>query len=225
MIPRALPPALAGALACLAALHLLGWRPASDVPHYPRVQVDSAAVVQGEPSPEPGRLDRITRPVSRPEVVATAPGAAAGDVAGFCGAAGWSPPGATPPLPEIATKGTVPPTVSAPTAATQPRSGIPSALTVQPQSLLRSATIGRRTTDVWGVSSSGDLWRSTHRARPPVSIRVAGDSAVVQGYRGWWVRALAPVALCGAGGWLGVETGSRIPVVAGCGIGVYVAVR
>jgi hypothetical protein len=217
-------PALAGALACLAALHLLGWRPASDLPHYPRVTVDSAAVVQGEPSPEPGRLDRITRPVSRPEVVATAPGAARGDVAGFCGAAGWILPGATPPLPETATTGT-PPTVSAPTAATGPHSGIPSALRVQPQSLLRSATIGRRTTDVWGVSSSGGLWRSTHRARPPVSIRVAGDSAVVQGYRGWWVRALAPVTLCAGGGWLSIETGSRVPLYAGCGLGVYIAVR
>lgn len=229
---RHLSPALLGALATLAALYLLGWRPGSDLPHYPRVIADSASVVQGEPSASPGVIDRITRPVSRPEVVATAPGAATGDVAAFCGAAGWSPPGATPPLPETATEETAIPTVSAPAAATptmpaRPHSGIPPALRVQPMpvALARSGRTTHRVTDLWLASSTGDLIRSTHRVRPPVTWRADGDSVIVQGSRTWWVRPLGSLALCAGGGWIGAELGSVAPVVVGCGIGVAVAVR
>lgn len=223
-IPRGIIPALAGALLSHGALYLLGWRAPSDTPHYPRVQVDSATIVQHEPTPEPGRMQQITRPVSRPDVVATAPGAAAGDVAAFCVAAGWSPKSD-----EKRTTPTVPVTKAAPavTKAADAATTLPPALQVQqlPQSLIRSGTIGRRTTDLWGVSSSGNLWRASYQVRAPINFRVAGDSVVVQGARFWWVRPLGGIALCGAGGWIGAEVGSRVPVVAGCGAGAWIAVR
>lgn len=213
-------PALLGAALAVLALHLLGWGPRSSVPTFPAVIVDSAQVVRGEPTASPGLVERVVRPVAKAEVRATAPGAAAGDVLAFCASAGWNPPGAPAPVPEDTTHSPVPAS-----ALPTPPSGIPPALHVPAVSLIRSAAIEWRTTDVWGVSSSGALWRSTHHARPPVSIRAVGDSVIVQGSRLWWVRPVGSVALCAGGGWLGAETGSVVPVAVGCTLGAAVAVR
>lgn len=228
IIPRGIFGTVVGAILMLAALNLLGWGPAPRGPAYPVVQVDSAAIVQDEPDAEVGIIERVTRPVRRPDVVATAPGAAMGDVRALCSAAGWILPGPLPaPDPEIPTAGVSPDAPKPTPALPRPPSGIPPALRPQmpPVALARSGTVGWHETELWLVRSDGALVRQTHSARPPVSWRLDGDSAIVQGSRFWMLRALAPVALCAGGGWLALEMESALPLAAGCGVGVAIAVR
>ncbi|HWV58316.1 MAG TPA: hypothetical protein VNZ57_12755, partial [Longimicrobiales bacterium] len=78
--------------------------------------------------------------------------------------------------------------------------------------LIRSGRVGLRETELWLVRSSGDLVRESYRVRPPLTFRAAGDSVVVQGSSLWWLRPLASIGLCAAGGYAGVRTESTIPV-------------
>lgn len=212
---------------------------------YRDVVADSAVIVGGEPDADVGLLERVAHPVARPEQRATAPGAAAGDVARFCLAAGYTlptgrsapgepapgpaggvPPGASPSSssPELAGTPTAPAHAAAPS---EPPSGLPPALRPDPVAiaLIRSGRVGLRETELWLVRSSGDLVRESYRVRPPVTFRAAGDSVVVQDARFWWLKPLATIGLCAAGGYAGVRTESTIPVVVGCGLGAAIAVR
>jgi len=91
--------------------------------------------------------------------------------------------------------------------------------------LVRSGRVGLRETELWIVRSSGDLVRESYRVRPPLTFRVAGDSVVVQDARFWWLRPLAAVGVCAAGGYAAARTESAVPVAVGCGLGVAIAVR
>src|SRR5690606_40158209 len=117
-------------------------------PLYTDVQVDSAAIVAGEPEIEAGIVERILHPRVEPEVRATAPGAAAGDVAAFClaagyversapgprppGEAGGIPPGPSSPVPDPEVRQLPPPAADPAAAPLPPPSGLPHALRVQP---------------------------------------------------------------------------------------------
>lgn len=213
---------------------------------YRDVVVDSAVIVRGEPDADVGLLERIAHPVARPEQRATAPGAAAGDVARFCLAAGYVPPStdrSAPGDPASGPAGGVPPGVSLPSphpelagaptapapaaAPSEPPSGLPHALRPEPETvaLIRSGRVGLRETELWLVRSSGDLVRESYRVRPPVTFRVDGDSVVVQDARFWWLKPLATIGLCAAGGYVAVRAETAIPVAVGCGAGVVIAVR
>lgn len=207
---------------------------------YRDVVVDSADIVRGEPDAQAGLLERLTRPVARPEQRATAPGAAAGDVRAFCLAAGYQPatsdrsaPGEPAPGPA----GGVPPDGSdfstgnqehppAP-SPTPPTPRLPHGLQPDPATvaLIRSGRFDGGTLVLWAVTSAGDLRRETFRVRAPFQFAMAGDSAAVQGYRFWWLKPAASIGLCAAGGYLGARTESAIPVAVGCGLGAAIAVR
>lgn len=249
-IHRLAGPAL-GALLTLVALYLLQcWSPGPRPPAYTDVQVDSVTIVAGEPDADAGLLEGLVRPRAEPTVRATARGAAAGDVASFCLAAGYalpdpdrSAPGFAPPgpaggdpagdalpYPYPETAGPPPPTAtSAPAAAPRwPPSGLPPALLPRPPAIAlgaRSGTVGRRQSEFWLPTSSGDLVRETFAVRPPFQFRVDGDSLVVRGSRFWWVRALAPVALCAGGAGFSLQLDSPLPAAAGCALGAVIAIR
>jgi len=229
-----------GALLTLAALYLV--RGPGPHPLYTDVQVDSAAIVAGEPELEAGIVERILHPRVEPEVRATAPGAAAGDVAAVCVAAGYVqrsapgprppgeaggvPPGPASPDPDPEVRQLPPPAADPAAAPLPPPSGLPPALRVHPVALgVRSAVVGRRQSEFWLPLSSGDLVRETYRIRPPYTFRVDGDSLVVRGTRGWWIRELAPLALCAAGAWGSVEVDSPVPAAVGCGLAVAIELR
>lgn len=234
--------AVLGALLTAAALDLLGWvGPGPRPPAYTAVEVDSAAIVAGEPELEAGIVERILHPRVEPEVRATAPGAATGDVAAFCAAAGYVqrsapgprppgeaggvPPGPSSPVPDPEIR-QIPPAAEPAAASVPPPSGLPPALRVQPVALgVRSAVVGRRQSEFWLPLSDGSLVRETYRIRPPYTLRVDGDSLVVRGTRGWWIRELAPLALCAAGAWGSLELDSPVPAAVGCGIAVAVELR
>jgi len=232
--------AVLGALLTAAALYLV--RGPGPRPLYTDVQVDSAAIVAGEPELEAGIVERILHPRVEPEVRATAPGAAAGDVAAVCLAAGYIPrsapgprppgdaggvpPGPSSPDPDPEVRQLPPPAAEPAAASVPPPSGLPPALRVQPVALgVRSAVVGRRQSEFWLPLSDGSLVRETYRIRPPYTLRVDGDSLVVRGTRGWWIRELAPLALCAAGAWGSVELDSPVPAAVGCGIAVAVELR
>ena len=246
MIPRAFALGIGAVVCILLGAWLRGcWAPAPAVV-YPDVVVDSAELVRGEPDAEAGLLERVTRPVARPEQRATAPGAAAGDVARFCLAAGYQPatsdrsppgehapgpaggvpPGASPSSssPELSGAPSAPAHAAAPS---EPPSGIPPALRPDPVAiaLIRSGRVGLRETELWLVRSSGDLVRESYRVRPPVTFRADGDSVVVQDARFWWLKPLATIGLCAAGGYVAARTESAVPVAVGCGLGAAIAVR
>lgn len=94
-----------------------------------------------------------------------------------------------------------------------------------PVALARSGTVGWHETELWLVRSDGALVRQPHSARPPVSWRLDGDSAIIQGDRLWWVRPLVSIGLCAAGGYAGARVESTVPVVAACGAGVVITLR
>lgn len=246
MIPRAVALGIGAVVCILLGAWLRGcWAPGPAVV-YRDVVVDSAELVRGEPDAQAGLLERVVRPVARPEQRATAPGAAAGDVRTFCLAAGYVPPstdriapgehapgpaGGVPPgasptssSPELAGAPTAPAHAAAPS---EPPSGLPPALRPDPAAvaLIRPGRVGLRETELWIVRSSGDLVRESYRGRPPVTFRVDGDSVVVQDARFWWLKPLATIGLCAAGGYVGIRTESTIPVAVGCGLGAAIAVR
>ena len=228
-----------GALAAVALLWILGLLDLGpEPPRYRSVVVDSSAIVQGEPDADVGRLEGLARPRVDPVVRATAPGAAAGDVASFCRAAGYelatserSAPGPRPP--GAAGVPTVGDALPAPSEAPQPAaelstppSGLPPALQLPPVALgARSGVVGRRQFETWIPLSDGSLVRETYDVRPPYRWRVDGDSLVLQRNRLSWIRDLAPVALCAAGAWGSIESGSAVPAAVGCGLGVVITVR
>jgi hypothetical protein len=253
-IPRGILSGALGAVLVAGLLYLLGWLdPNGGAPRYRDVQVDSAAIVEDEPDPDVGLLESMVRPRVEPETRATAANAAAGDVAAFCQAAGYrlatsldrSAPGPRPPgtaggvppgdplpspTPELPTAAAMPDAAGLPgdsAALAQPHSGLPPALQPRPSpiALARSGRIGTRETDLWLVRSDGDLVRESYRVRPPVTFRLDGDSAIVQGTALWWVRPAASLASCAAGGWLSLELNSPVPLAAGCAVGFWIAVR
>lgn len=250
IFPRGITGAVLGALLMLALLYLLGWvGPGPRPPAYTDVEVDSAMIVQGEPEVEVGIVQSIVTKRSEPTVRATASGAAAGDVASFCIAAGFAyPAGSAPgnpppgqaggvpprdslpfPDPEITADRLSPPAPAAPAATPVPSpSGLPPALRPMPHALAlgaRSGAIGRRQSEFWLPTSAGDLVRETYRVRPPFTFRVDGDSLVIRESRFGWIRELEPLALCAAGGVASYKLDSRLPVFVGCGLGAIRALR
>src|SRR5690606_4366658 len=145
------------------------------------------------------------------------------------GPAGGVPPRASLPSPHPALAGAPPaPTAPAPAAApSEPPSGLPHALRPDRAAvaLIRSGRVGLRETELWLVRSSGDLVRESYRVRPPVTFRVDGDSVVVQNARFWWLKPLATIGLCAAGGLVAAKSESAAPVAVGCGAGFAIAVR
>jgi len=236
-------------IVALAAAFYAGRRSAPDRVRYANVVVDSPAIVRGEPDTDVGLLERVIRPVARPEQRAAAPGAATGDVRAFCLAAGYQPatsdrsapgepapgpaggvpPGASPSSssPEIAGADLAPPASVGAPSPSPPTPRLPPALRPDPAAVafIRSGRVGLRETELWLVRSSGDLVRESYRVRPPLTFRAAGDSVVVQDARFWWLKPLATIGLCAAGGYVAVRTETAIPVAVGCGLGAVIAVR
>src|SRR5690606_8624041 len=136
------------------------------------------------------------------------------------------PPGPSSPVLDPEIRQLPPPAAEPAAASVPPPSGLPPALRVQPLALgVRSAVVGRRQSEFWLPLSSGDLVRETYRIRPPYKLRVDGDSLVIRGTRGWWIRELAPLALCAAGTWGALELDSPVPAAVGCGLGVAIELR
>lgn len=177
---RALP-ALLGALAALALLHVLGWGPRS-APRYPDTFVPAERIHQVE------RVDtvvtfreRIVYRTAKPEQAATAPKGAHPDVVTFC--------------------------ADAVARAVAEAKGEDAPQETPPTLLLRSI----RTEAGWflapdklvltGPLSNTDLRQYTYTARPGWQARVHGDSVIVQSPRWGVLRGVAEAAVYGAIGY------------------------
>lgn len=250
-IPRGIRAALLVGLGAAVTWALLALPGRGPGPAYRDVVVDSASITRGEPDPDVGLLEGLARPRAQPIVRATAPGAAVGDVAAFClaagfapvgtdrsapglappGPAGGAPPGDSPALPAPEISADAPPAAvaSAPAAApVRPPSGLPPALLPRPPAipLIRSLRCGRcKGVELWGITSAGDAWHQSYDARGTVTATTRGADVVVRGDRLWWIEALAPVAVCAAGAWASLELDSSIPAAAGCALGAALVIR
>lgn len=179
MTARALP-ALLGALAALALLHLLGWGPPSP-PAYPDTVVPTERIQLVE------RVDtvvtvreRIVYRTVRPDQAATAPKGAAPDVATFCAdAVAQAVAGARgEDAPET------PPTLLLRSIRTE------AGWFLAPDRVILT-----------GPLSNTDLRQLTYTARPGWQARVHGDSVIVQSPRWGVLREVAEAAVYGAIGY------------------------
>ena len=149
---------------------------------YPEVIVHRAVIEAQEPDTVVKWRERIVTRIVQPEQVATAPGGAVSDVAGFC-------------ADTVVRVDTLPGRVDTVRVVPDPR------LLIRSFSLDESWFFRSDRLTITGPLSTGDLRQFSYRTRGDVSARVNGDSLIVRSSRWALLKDVVQCSACASVGY------------------------